>query len=79
MSNKRITVSIVLLLLVIFLPYYFYLPAILVAVIIILFFWEAIVLGFLVDILYGSGIYYSLIALGILVATLPLRRFIRYA
>ena len=40
---------------IIFLPFWIYLPLIFVAIILKEFYWESVVLGFVIDVLYGSG------------------------
>lgn len=50
--NKRASLSILILILILTLPYYLYLPALFLATIFIPFYWEAIILGFIIDILY---------------------------
>ena len=77
MRSQRIVIDVILLLAIIFLPYYIYLPALLIAILVLPFFWEGILLGFLVDVLYGDGIRYGLWSLAVLLAVLPMRRFLR--
>ena len=54
--NKRTGASIIILLAIIFLPYWIYLPLFFATVVFFPIYWEGILLGFLVDILYGRGI-----------------------
>lgn len=74
----RIISFFILLLAIVLLPYWFYVPGILVAMIYFHFFWEGVVLGFVIDILYGYGTGFSqypfaLSALAILLIMLPIR------
>jgi hypothetical protein len=79
MNTYRHLVSLALLLGVLFLPYWLYVPAILAGVLLLPFYWEAIVLGFLIDTLYGTQSYYpgallAALAVGLL---LPIRERLR--
>lgn len=56
MKNLRLGVVLALLLAILFLPYWLYLPLLGGAMIVFPFFWEAILLAFLVDVLYGNGV-----------------------
>ena len=62
---------------IIFLPYYIYVPALILAMGFFSLFWEGVFLGFLIDILYGEGVYAGLLTLAGLVILLPLRERIR--
>ena len=55
LSNKRPWIGIVLALSVVFLPYWIYLPLIFLAIILVPFYFEAIVLAFFGEMLYGLG------------------------
>ncbi|OHA91220.1 MAG: hypothetical protein A2758_01975 [Candidatus Zambryskibacteria bacterium RIFCSPHIGHO2_01_FULL_49_18] len=85
MKKHRLLSVIFLILAVIFLPYYIYLPALLVAIIVFPLFWEGILIGSLIDALYGSRLhsfasvfftfaFYSFILVTII---MPVRRRIR--
>lgn len=52
----RILSSLILLIIVGTMPFWIYIPAIVVAVVFFPFYFEAIILGFLVDVLYGQNI-----------------------
>lgn len=54
--NYRPLATVALLLAIIFLPYWFYIPALLVAMAAFPLYWESILLGFLIDVLYGERI-----------------------
>lgn len=75
--NRRLLSFIALLFGVMILPNYIYLPALLAAIIIFPVFWEGLVVGFIVDILYGGGIYYSFFSLLSLIIMIPIRNRIR--
>lgn len=85
MRNYRGLVTAGLLVAVLFLPYWIYVPAIFAAIMIYPMFWEGMILSFLVDALYGSGIEtwgsifstYAFWSLVILIIILPVRRRIR--
>ncbi len=85
MKKNRPFSVVALVLAVIFLPSYVYLPALLAAIIVFPLFWEGILVGFLIDALYGPGLasfasifsmfaFYGLILVAILV---PVRKSIR--
>jgi hypothetical protein len=71
---------------IIILPYWVYVPVLFVAIVLIPFFWEGIVLGFLIDVLYGSGVEafpsfvspFALAALIGVIIMLPVRNYLRY-
>ncbi len=83
--NKRQLVCIGLLVLIVAFPYWIYLPAVILSVLLIPFFVEAIFLGFLIDILYGSQVYSGISFLfphaffaGVLILlVVPARQFLR--
>lgn len=77
MSKRRIIVDVALILAIIFLPHYIYLPALLIAILVLPFFWEGVLFGLFVDALYGHGVRYGLWSLLVLLAVLPMRRFLR--
>lgn len=56
---KRAISYVVILISILFLPYWLYVPIIVAATVIIPFFWEAIIFGFLIDVLYGSSTKFS--------------------
>jgi len=56
MMYLRLFSSAIILFSIAFLPYWFYLVLILASIIVFPFFVEAIVFGFLIDILYGGGV-----------------------
>ena len=80
--RKRIAASLFVLAAILFLPYWAYLPLLAVAMVLVPFYWEAIVFGFLIDVLYGSGgTLFSpapLVTLLFLVILLPIRERIRW-
>lgn len=76
--SYRYLATIALLVSIIFLPYWIYVPALVAAIAAFPLFWEGILLAFLIDILYGEGIYAGLLALGGLILLLPLRNRLRY-
>jgi hypothetical protein len=55
MSKYRILSTTILLAAIIFLPYWLYLSLILVGMLAFPFYWEAILLSFLIEVLYGPG------------------------
>lgn len=82
MRKRRILASIMVLGAIIFLPYWIYLPLLLTAMALLPFYWEAIIFGFLIDVLYGPDMHRlfspaALSALVILVLLLPLRERLR--
>ena len=77
MTDYRLLTTILVFLSIIFLPYYLYVPALILAMAALPLFWEGMLLGFLIDILYGSGIHAGLLALLGLALLLPLRERIR--
>lgn len=83
MRQWRHTTSALILLSIIFLPYWIYLPLLTLAIIYFQLYWEGILLGLLVDVLYGSlalDIIYLSIgfwALVLLIILLPMRKLLR--
>ena len=77
MIDYRFLTTILVFLSIILLPYYIYVPALVLAMAALPLFWEGVFLGFLIDILYGSGVHASLLSLAGLVLLLPLRERIR--
>lgn len=83
--TSRLCTSLILLIAVGTMPFWIYIPAIVIVVIFFPFYFEAIVLGFLVDVLYGSRISQGLsfvfpfaLSLSILIVImLPLRERLR--
>ncbi|MDO8565524.1 MAG: hypothetical protein Q7R67_02815 [bacterium] len=75
--NYRILVTVLVFLSIIFLPYWFYVPALILAMGFFPLFWEGVLLGFLIDVLYGQGIYAGFLSLIGLLMLLPLRERIR--
>ena len=83
--NQRPFISIAVLLAILFLPYWIYVPLLLIAIFITPLFWEGIILGFIIDVLYGReahiGISWhfptALAALLLVAAMIPLRRRLR--
>ncbi len=53
MMNKRIIATIILCLVVVISPYWIYIPLLVLAIFFFKFYWEGIMLGFLIDVLYG--------------------------
>jgi len=84
--NKRLILSLVLLFLILFTPYYLYLLALVLAVVFVPFFWEVVILGFLIDVLYGPYSHIGLsfkfpvgiTALILVVLLLPIRERLRF-
>ncbi|MDO8424224.1 MAG: hypothetical protein Q7S54_01265 [bacterium] len=54
--SYRLIATILLILSIIFLPYWIYVPALVAAMAAFPLFWESILLGFLIDVLYGEKI-----------------------
>lgn len=81
MTKYRHIATILLALAVLFLPYWAYFPAIVLAALFFPFYWEAILLGFAVDALYGShGSFRTALGAALLIALLlPLRERLRFA
>lgn len=85
MKHARLFSTILIFLSIIFLPYWVYVPLIFLAAIVFPLFWEGIILGFLIDALYGriglnfSAIFYSYSfwIMILLLLLLPLRRVLR--
>ena len=83
--NKRVLACVLLLASVLLLPYWFYLPLLFLMVVVIPFFWEAILVAFLVETLYGSGagtLLLSPVAMAVLILLIilvPLRKHLRWS
>ncbi len=80
--RTRILIGVALFLSILFLPWWLYCPAIIAAVILIPFYWEALVLAFLVQILYtpdGAGFFafIPLVTFSLLLILIPLREELR--
>jgi hypothetical protein len=83
--TKRIIVTLLLLFAILTLPYWIYLPLLLAAIIVFPLFWEAIILGFMIDALYGEKLYdlhaflslYALLSLAAIIVMIPLRHRLR--
>ena len=81
----RPLITFALLLAIITLPYWIYLPALFAAIVILPVFWEGIILGFIIDILYGpgsrllpsAGSFYGLCALLLIIILIPVRERLR--
>ncbi len=81
--RARILATCLLILTVLFLPYWLYLPLLILGMALIPLYWEAIMVGFLIDTLYGpSGLpiltsvaFWSFL---MLVASMPLRERLRW-
>ena len=71
-------ITLILFLSIILLPWWFYLPMLLLAILLVPNYWPAILLGFLVDTLYGTGFWIALSSLLILLALIPIRERIRF-
>lgn len=54
--NRRFLTAISTIIAIIFLPYWIYVPLLIFGMAIFPFYWEAILLGFLIDVLYGENI-----------------------
>lgn len=80
MMRYRHIASALLVLAILFLPYWAYAPLIAAAVVVFPFYWEAIVLGFLADALYGPPGSYraALAALALVALLLPVRERLRW-
>ena len=85
MINKRLLTTFFLMLAIVFLPYWLYVPALVLAMAFFPLYWEAILLSFLINVLYTPGWhtlwsiifspgFFSLVGLLLL---LPLRRRLR--
>lgn len=80
MSRERLIATGTILLAILFLPYWIYLPLIGAAMILFPLYWEAIVFGFLIDTLYGTGtLRFAVIATVLLLALLPVRERLRFS
>ena len=74
----RVITFILLVLGAILLPYWIYVPALALSIIYFRFFWEGVVVGFIIDLLYGYGggfgqYLFALSSLALLLAMLPIR------
>lgn len=84
--RRRDILSILLLIFVIAFPYWIYGPAIVLAIIFVPLYWEIIILGFLIDVLYGvkahpgiSVMYpHALLSAGLVLLFIPLREYLRF-
>ena len=85
--KKRHLATIALVLAVLFLPYWLYVPAVVLAVAFFPLYWEAVLLGFLVDVLYGAradglfsllGFRTAFFALLLVGAFIPVRQRLRW-
>ncbi len=80
---KRLFINISLLLLILFAPYWIYLPLGVLALCLLPFFWEGILMGFLIDIIYGApapfwlDFPYAIGACVVVLISIPLRKRIR--
>ncbi len=79
MKTYRHIITAIILVAVLFLPYWIYTPAIFVAALFLPFYWEAIILGFLIDTLYGTrGFFPAALTAACVVAILvPVRERLR--
>jgi len=71
-------ISLLIFISIILLPWWVYLPMLFMAMVLIPNYWPAIILGFLVDTLYGQGILTGLISFLILMVLMPIRDRIRF-
>jgi len=84
--TRRVIGSIFVLLSILVLPYWIYIPVLLFAIIFFPFFWEGIILAFLIDVIYGSGVealpsfvsLFALSALILIIILLPIRERLRF-
>jgi len=81
--KRRIIGALILLLAILFLPYWVYIPLLFIATVLFPLYWEAVLFGFLIDVLYGQGHSWllsptALAALVILIVLLPLRERLRW-
>lgn len=80
--KQRVLTSVALFLAILFLPYWIYVPLAVLATLLIPFYWEAVALGFIIDVLYGSDTGLraptALIAVALVAVSLPLRERIRW-
>jgi hypothetical protein len=81
--KQRLLVSVLILLAIFFLPYWLYLPLLFLGMVFIPFYWEAILLAFLIDVLYGPGtsLFFSRTALYtaiLLMVMMPVRERLRW-
>jgi hypothetical protein len=85
MKIYRIAGVIFILFSILVMPYWIYVPVLFIGIFIFPFFWEAIILGFLIDIAHGSGIEglpsfvspFAFSALVSLIILLPVRKRLR--
>jgi hypothetical protein len=80
MNKRRHLITAALVAAILFLPYWLYIPAVALAVVLLPLYWEAVLLGFLIDVLYGSeGSYRGALTALVLVALLiPVRDRLRW-
>jgi len=81
--SKRFVITLAIFVAILFLPYWLYLPFLFLTIIFLPMFWEGVLLGFLVDVLYGTGVSLpfvspvALIIFIILAVLLPVRERLR--
>lgn len=83
MMKERIVVGTILLIAVLFLPYWVYGPLLFLGILLLPFYVEAILFGFLIDMLYGSGGHVwlspaAILAAVLVVAVIPVRERLRF-
>ena len=59
MTYQRIMADILLFIAILFLPWWIYIPILIALTVVMPIFWEGILLGFLIDTLYGTGLFDS--------------------
>ena len=64
---RRLLLDLIIFFSIIFLPYWFYIPLLVASIVVMPFFWEAVFLGFFIDMLYGLNVFFSIYALSALV------------
>lgn len=80
MTKERLIATSIILIAILFLPHWIYLPLIGGACILFPLYWEAIVFGFLIDALYGTGtLRLAILAAALLLALLPVRERLRFS
>ncbi len=84
MNKKRILITAALFIAILLLPYYIYAPALIVAIVLIPEYYEGILLGLLIDVLYGAdsmwslwGFPFGLTAVVCIILLVPLREKLR--
>lgn len=80
MTKYRHIITLFLVLAVLFLPYWVYAPAIILGIVLLPLYWEAVILGFVIDVLYGAhGSFRTALAALIMVAVfVPVRERLRF-